>query len=235
MDKHLRFSLANGASFFPTTTGETALSICLDKSFNECISAIFKAIDKMAKENIFVFYYFEQSIKALNYNSFSDLDKFYRGILIKSPNPKLPKFCKDSVKLPIVIYDDFIMPNSENFMSSENYTAEGKAIIFLQTLVKMNLSIGSTESLEFLASLEDCTDVDSFDTPIIKTILREKWIRVSWVIDIQALLYGAYLALLALYSIKYQFSKTELIAPFCISFVLSLYELYLMKVAGIYY
>ncbi|CAG9329646.1 unnamed protein product [Blepharisma stoltei] len=235
MSEHLRLAVAKNGPFYPSRNGPTPLSIAIEKNFFECISAIFKVIDKMAINNMFCFYYLERSLIDLNYKGFTGLDKFYRIALKRCTNAHLPKFCNESVKLPITVYSDFINPKAENFMSMDNYTKEGKAIMFLQTLVKFNLTIGSRDSLKFLDSLRLCSDIDSFETPLIQHILNEKWIRVSWVQDIEGGFYCVYLVLLAIYTIRYPGNKDAFYPPFIINSIQAAYGVYLIAVAGKYY
>lgn len=174
MSEHIRRGLEAGGPFYPSKRGPTPMTISIEKNFSECISAIFKVIDKMAHENMFCFYYLERSIVDLNYKGFSGLDKFYRIIFRRSVNTSLPKFCDEKAKLPVYISSDFIIPKAENFMKMDMYTKEGKAIMFMQTLVKLNLTIGSNDSLHFLDSLKECEGSDVLETPLIQFILEQK-------------------------------------------------------------
>ena len=50
----------------------------------------------------------------------------------------------------------------------------GKRIQILVSPIRMNFQIGSSESIEFLASLLECTNTDIFKTKFIQTILLDK-------------------------------------------------------------
>lgn len=174
LPKHLKLGILSNAPFIISRHGETPLSLGIKKDFSNCIFAIFNVYDKLAQKNIYAFNSFENSIVPLNDKGFLGLDKFYKIILPRSKDSALPKFCNENIKLPITIQSDYIIPKAEDFMPKENYSSNGKAIMFLQTLIRLNLTLGSKDSLEFLDSLEDCPETSIFKTRIIKTILREK-------------------------------------------------------------
>lgn len=215
-------------AFLTTRNRETPLSIGLKKNFGVIISTIFNVYDKTAQKNIYAFRSFEDSIVPLNEKGFKGLDKFYKIILRISDDTGLPKFCDEKVKLPIIIQSNFIIPKPKEFMDKDKYSSNGKAVMYLQTLIRLNLTLGSKDSLEFLDSLASCPETSIFKTRFIKTILREKWIRIGWILYIQTAIFVAYLISFSVYTTKYHGQGDYLIIPFNYNKVLFIYEIFQM-------
>ncbi|CAG9329793.1 unnamed protein product [Blepharisma stoltei] len=237
LSSHLKKAIEYGDGFFPSSKNETPLSICLDKSYTECTNAIFTAMNKIAATNPYSFYYFEDSLITLNLKGFPGLEKFYQNILMKCKHHSLKKFCDKQSRLPSIIHSEYILPKSENFSKKIKFSSdqEGKDVMYLNSLVRLDLTTGSKESLAFLDSLGKCPNGNILKTPIIQFILNEKWRKLSWLIYFQASIYISYLVLLSIYTTLYEGDSYYVMIPFGMSCILTLYELYQINVGGIYY
>ena len=80
-------------------------------------------------------------------------------------------------ELPIVTYALTFQVNPEVFLG-KNIEEGGKRISFLISTIRMNLEIGSSESIAFLESLLKCSNTEIFKTKFIQAILNDKWTRI---------------------------------------------------------
>ena len=217
----MEFSDSN--SFFPTISGHTPIFIALSRNFIDLIELFFKVFKEKSIKNPFCLYYLEDSLIELNKKSVSCLHKLYKIALGISFEKFNPKFCIESSNFPIILESSSILTDYTQFMPLKNYSVLGKAIIFKQTFIKINITLGSQESIDFIDSLLKCENKFIFNTQLIQIILNEKWKKVRLFILAQAILYALYLIFLALYSTTY-FNSAFLIIPFVFSNILLVYE-----------
>ena len=222
------FEALQANSFHPTTSGSTPLSIALSKNFLELLKIIFRSFKLKVQDNLYCLYYIESTLLELNYKSVPNLHKLYQLAMGKSFVKSLPKFCVYTKALPILLESSSIIPDPSLFMDIENYSNLGKAIVFTQTYIRINTTIGSQESVDFMESLLKCENKLIFSTPLIKVLIRDKWRKVRPVILCQAGVYVVYLIALALYSTSY-FNAQFLIFPFVVSSILLIYEVFQMR------
>ncbi|CAG9333027.1 unnamed protein product [Blepharisma stoltei] len=235
LPSHLKKSIKLGDGFFPSIRNETPLSICLKKSYTECTAAIFSAMKDISTANPYSFYYFEDSIVDLNFKGFPGLEHLYKSIFIRCKDLSLPKFCNEKSKLPYIVHSSYIIPKKENFSTGVRFTSEGKDIMYLQSLVRLDIEIGTKESLRFLESLDKCPNTQILKTRLIRTILNEKWEKIGWVMYVQAAIFATYLILLSIYAVKWEFDENHIIPAFVFHLILTSYELFQLYVGGIYY
>ncbi|OMJ85136.1 hypothetical protein SteCoe_13602 [Stentor coeruleus] len=218
---------ARDISLHPGTSSDTIVSICLNKNFIDSLESIFKSFKTKIKNNPFCFYYLEKSLLELNKKSVPCLHKLYGIAMGNSFLGTLPKFCIDDSYLPIEIESESIIIEPSRFMPLENYASLGRSIKFTQTFVKINLNLGSQESIDFMESLIICENKLIIKTELIQTILNNKWKRIKILIMIQSLIYVVYIVALAMFSTTY-FNGNFLIFPFVISQLLLIYEVFQM-------
>lgn len=152
LSEHLKKGIRLGDAFYPSKRDETPLSICLKKSYTESISAIFDTVEKMSNRNMYSFYYFENSLVTLNHRGFPGLETFYNRIFVRF-DKGLPKFCDSKSHFPYTVHSDFLIPKVENFTDKISFSNEGQDVMFMNSLVRFDLQMGSKESLQFLDSL----------------------------------------------------------------------------------
>ena len=234
--EYLGLAITNNSPFFPSRTGDTPLSVAIQRNYNESINVIFRELKrKLERGNNFAFYYVGESIIDLNKIGFENLHRIYELALKKSNNIKLPKFVAEYVKIPIVVHSPFFQIEKDDFPQSTSFTEEGTAIAFAQSLFALSLLPGSTKSLELLSSIIECPNESIYNTRIIKTILETKWVKLRWFLYLQAILYAAYLGLLGVFSIYFSGEENGiyiLILPFVVSLVLTIYEFVQMYNSG---
>lgn len=220
-------SCAEEISLHPGTSSDNIVSICLNKNFIDSLESIFKSFKTKIKNNPYCFYYLENSLLELNKKSVPCLHKLYSIAMGKSFLETLPKFCIDDSSLPIEIEHESIIVEPSGFMPMENYASLGRSIKFTQTFVKINLNLGSQESIDFMESLIVCENKLIIKTELIQTILNNKWKRVKIIMMVQSLIYVIYIISLAMFSTTY-FNGEFLVFPFVVSQILLVYEIFQM-------
>ncbi|OMJ85909.1 hypothetical protein SteCoe_12684 [Stentor coeruleus] len=227
LHRHLSRSLKGDGAFFPSRNGYTPLSISIDKKFGECIDSIFESIRMRAEKHPLAYFHISASLPALNRSSYPKLHQLYESSFSKLSNPLLPKFCTDSIDLPIIKQSSELYLTKDKFMNIENYKSEDVAIEFMQSFVRLNTVIGSRDSLEFMKSLIECQNSEVYSTSIIKLILDQKWKAIKWVFISETILYLIYLITLSYYSWAGAkvISKNIMIVPFSISIILFINEI----------
>lgn len=217
----------NDNSLHPATCGETSVSICMKKNFTDLTKILFKYFKGKISENPFCLYYLENSFLDLNTKNVPGLFKLYNLAMGISVTKNLPKFCINPQSLPISLESSSIFTVPSQFMPMTNYSNLGKAITFTQTFIKLNTTLGSQESINFLKSLIQCSSPEIFKTQLIKTIISQKWEKVRILMLFQGLIYTFYLISLSVFVSKYQKSSL-LIFSFTLSNTLLAYELFQM-------
>lgn len=236
LTKHLTRAIKAGCAFFPSRFGYTALTISVDKKLQDCIDCIFETFKSQAEQDPFIFYYFSNTLAALNKSGYPKLHQFYQMVFQKTVTPYLPKFCESGVSLPIRKYSKDIFVNKEKFMSGNKYQSKDTAIEFYQSFVRLPTQLGSRESLDFLRSLIECKNIEVFSSSIIRKLLESKWKSVRVIFAVEGFLYFAYLIMLILYTIFSSYRDNyELIAPMSINCILFLNELLQMAYSGLKY
>lgn len=134
---------------------------------------------KIAASNPYSFYYFEDSIIDLNIKGHPGLEQFYKNLLIRFKDRVLPKFCNYNSKLPCIVHSDYVIPKKANFKDYLDFTSEGKDVMYLQALVRIDLKLGSIQSLKFIDSLRVCPNKNILKTKIIQYIIYEKFAQIS--------------------------------------------------------
>lgn len=187
-------------SFYIKSSLGTPLDIALVKGNTEAAGAIISKLKERVNDNKYALETLSDCLCVLNNKGFKGLDELYNECLIKSPDENLPEMCAQTVALPVVHYELTMKVNPENFIGSER-VEKGKRITFLISTIRMNVEIGSQESLDFLESLLNCSNTEIFKTQFIQTILYEKWEKVKIIMHLNSLLFLFYLISLSLFII----------------------------------
>lgn len=214
------------------------LTIATKMNYTDSIHAIIKPIIKrMKKSKDFIpqllFQSIEEDLIDLNLSGYVSLHKLYKHLYKIDDSYFLPNYCPPFFSVPSIMSNYrsfFIIPEEFGFDLDEDYEL-GSSIVFKKTLARLYLNFGSQKSLEFMKSLEECSNTTVFETEIIKLILNQKWQIVKWIMYGQAFVYLGYLILLSLYvSDPESRTKTFLLAPFMVSLMLYLYEVIFMVI-----
>ena len=237
LHKHLSKSIKLGGCFFPSKAGYTPLTISIEKKFGECIDSIFENIKIRAERSPLEFYYFSTSLPALNRSSYPKLHQLYETAFSRSFLTTLPKFCDDSVRLPIIKQTKDLIVTHERFMNIEKYSSEYVAIEFVQSYFKVHTKLGSFESLEFVKSLIECKNLEVYTTGLIKIILEQKWKTIKWIFVGETLLYLIYLVFICRYTVidSEDRENNVLVVPFVINVILFVNEIIQMIEAKLLY
>jgi WD40 repeat protein len=230
---HLKAAINSGAPFYDSRFDYSPLTIALNRNFRDCINVITKAIRLKIEEDPYLVSYLESHIIALNKIGFKGLDGFYSSVLFKSKDKFLPKFCDDSVDLPIVFLSRNMAPQQKDFFSPEQVSGFGQPLTFWQSALRIDTLIGSSNSIIFLESILECPNTDIFKTELIKQLILYKWKYVKWVLLPQAMTYFFYMICLSIYMIVFQGSEPTLfLTIFLTNLILAFYELFQLLLTG---
>jgi WD40 repeat protein len=226
MNSHIQKGLESGATFFPSRTGTTPISISVDKKFQDCTETFFEHFKRKGENDPFLYYYLSESLTGLNRSSHPKLHLLYEQIFRKSFNFSLPRFCENGVDLPIVKVSKKIVIPRNKYLKDQHYRKEEKPVEFFQSYSKIPVVPGSGASLEFLSSLNECKNLEVFNSGLVKLILEEKWKTVKCLYAAETFLYLVYLVMFCVYSVKISMREDYLLIPaMAINVVLFLNEI----------
>lgn len=114
-----------------------------------------------------LFQFIEENLIDLNRMGYKSLHKFYNDILVIDKSLYLPNFCHAELELPIFVKSNMIFLSVKEFDISEETPDDGNSIIFRKTLLRMYTEIGSSKSIEFIESLENCKNEKIFEASVI--------------------------------------------------------------------
>ena len=231
LSKHLSEGILKGASFFPSQKNYTPLTITIDKKFSDCIDSIIDSLKSRSIGDPLALYYISSSLSALNSLSYAKLHEIYNISFGKSFAVPMPKFCEDTVDLPVIVNSKKYFVYPDKFIEHSKFKYEEVAVEFFQTFVKINTKLGSFDSLEFMRTLVQCNNLEVFKTGFVKIILDYKWKSLLWLHVFEVLLYFTYLIVLARYSVTLE-QANSLIISFIINILLLLFEILQMATAG---
>lgn len=222
------------APYVLSANKHTPLRVSINQEFPESATIILKALRKRWAKDPYSLIYLSDNLTTLNNFGLDGLQKLYNFALRKSFLSNLPHFCKD-IALPIVFHSTTIETNSGAMLGPDADTSDGTAMIFEQTCFKLNLHLGSKESIEFMESVVNCKNEKIFETPLMQLILQEKWKKARFVMYGQSLLYAAHMGTLAYYSTLELNNSEFIIIPAVINGALLMYEIYQMFAGGLDY
>lgn len=225
LPKHLESSIKAGGCFIPSQKSYTPLSISIEKKFLDCIDSIIEGLKAQATGDPMSLYYVSSSLPVLNKTSYNKLHELYNISFRHNIMPNMPKFCEDSVALPVLKKSDNFFIQPADFIDQYKYKYQELPIEFLQSFVTVNIELGSAASLKFMESLIECKNSEVYCTSFIKIILQEKWKVVRWILLVEAFVYVLYLGIISFYILNTSY-ENSLVALFTISILLFFYELF---------
>ena len=178
--QELKEAIINGLLYLNSNLG-TPLDLSIIKGNSESISTIVNELKRRVLKNYHALETLSDSLVELNKGGFRGLDELYNACLIFSPQKDLPTTCSEEVLLPQTCFALTLKITPETFLGS-NFVEGFKKINFLVSTIRMNLEIGSSESITFLESLLECSNTRIFKTKFIQTVLNDKWKRVRWIL-----------------------------------------------------
>ncbi|OMJ70278.1 hypothetical protein SteCoe_31790 [Stentor coeruleus] len=189
----LKQALNNKSPFLNSLLGYSPLQICLENGSMKTLDIIYESCYKRLNDgDSWAFHCFGDSLISLNKSGFSKLHNFYEIAFIKSTAPSLPKYCDDSLILPIYIQSNNPVTDINDF-DPNYFISDGKSIEFVRSAFKLSISAGSIKSLKFLESILECTNLEIFTTDFLRTILKCKLSAVKGFMVFQTIIYTIYL------------------------------------------
>lgn len=205
-NKEVKTALKMGVKLLRNSLGDTPVSICLDRNNRKCADVIIKRLSKyvtttqpMALRNL------ENVIPRLLVSSLPSLAVLFKGGF-QEITENLPSHGKLKRSKQVIDMSESGIINSHRFLVNSNEAEKNmkneEYIMFRQSKFCMNLEMGAKESMELIKSLRKCNNQEIYATPIIKAILRYKWLQVHWIYRGKGFLYCLYLAVLSLHTIS---------------------------------
>ena len=199
LSDHLKQELVNKSMYLHSDIGYPMdISLTLDNI--EASGVILSELRKRAQTDMHALESINEEIVNLNRKGFKGLDELYKYSLI--PNNEISiHTCNASVHLPIIRFASSASVHEEIFDLPKT-NGEAQRIKFYRSCLRLNLAIGSQDSIDLLDSISNCPNTEIFDTRYIKTIIQYKWDMVKWVIIGQTVLNSVYLIPLCIYVIS---------------------------------
>ena len=187
----IKTAMTANSPFLNSVIG-TPLEISMSTGNTGTTNTILRQLRKRVSSDVYALETLEGKMKEINLKGYKGLKKLYDACLIPITEG-LPGTCAKSVSLPVIKYASSFNLSPKDIIGE----AEGNTrIAFFTSTIRMNLEIGSKESIDFLESLSACPNTDIFKTKFIQTLLEGKWQKVSWIMKCNALLYLLYLGVL---------------------------------------
>jgi WD40 repeat protein len=221
----LKAAVLAHSPFYNSRTRHTPLEIAIEKKFMDCVESVYTASkERLEKEgDEHAFYYFGDSLVALNYSGYENLDEIYNYALLKSTDHSLPKFVDENIEIPLEINSNSPIVDPDEFPEN-TFVNEGTAIVFARSSFRISLNMGSQDSTDLLESLIACPNEDIYGTVMVQNILNSKWKVVKNFLIFQACVYAVYLSLLSIYSTVFYEDKLFFMFPLVLSCFMFIYE-----------
>jgi WD40 repeat protein len=229
LEENLRAFLESGGAVCNNSLGQNILSYSIDKNLDSCTFIIISELKKRLITNPFAFSFLNHELLvSLNTIGSELLYKLYDQIYLTSTQTGIIKFGPDDSRFPIYYHSDEFEITQNNFfnMVDEENVGEGIPVEFKQSLVKLNLEIGSNKSREFIGSLINCPYQDIFNSSLIQDLLNEKWLKLRWVHFIQGLIYFLQIVVFGILLFESGYRSYWFILLFVLNLLLTLYEVF---------
>lgn len=222
MSTQLKQCLLYNPVFSTLPLNYSPLDISLVLNHKNVVLVFLKYLTKKIQEFPFIGNSINQkNLVKLNLLGFDTLTDFYNALLYVNPFPDFPKIVKNSAYLPKVRKNQSFLPNLHLFDVTP--ADEGISVEFVTSLVQLNITSGSKESIAFLSSLLRCTYTDIFRSTFIQMLINYKWKYIFLVTVSECILFVVYMFLLSAVSLTSD-SLGTLIVFFIFGFILTTYE-----------
>lgn len=240
LKEHLSASLVETAVMIPSKDGHHPLYIALLKGMKGIRDDIVDSLISLGNNNPFLFQILENVMILMNKKAFPKLGDLYEAIYQPAFRKSLPKFCSPDIALPLVAISDHPRVRPEDFFMADELGPQGQGILFKESYVKMNYLMGSKDSLEFLDSLANCTNLNVMRSSLIQAMVQYKWENAKYPMMIQGICFYVYLFILSFFTAYLnEMSETvkfwASVGLFFCNTLLLLYELFQMSVSGSFY
>jgi hypothetical protein len=214
--------LRDGIPFIKSLDGKTPIDLSLARNNRHCADAIIKRLSKYnISEHKNLCKLLEDSFTGITEANLPSLSRFFNIMFSRVQDPSLNSYGYPNGEVPIVklspcphiVQDNFILRSTSKQNNSET------ALIYKQSALRLDLHLGSTESMRFVKSLRESEDAEVFRTALIQSILTLKWQQVRLILVIQALIYIIYTIFLIL-------QVWNLLPPLVFILVFSLLNIY---------
>mmetsp|Transcript_6398 Transcript_6398/g.6289 ORF Transcript_6398/g.6289 Transcript_6398/m.6289 type:complete len:421 (-) Transcript_6398:737-1999(-) len=231
----LEAAIDRGCSFIRNANGKSPLTLSLDTKNKDCIKRITKKIVGVDDPNILI--RVESDLIRLNKCATESLVHFYKQSF-KEPSEKLPKFAiplKSPVNFNTSISRTIDPTLYIAAQSREEIRSEKDVLLnFKVSNFRLNYTLGSQESIDFLVSLLNCTEGEIFKTQFIQSILYYKWSKVQLILAAQGSLYTIFILFLSFYT-SFGNAEYALHPLLFLNFLFLVYEIMQMTVGCIDY
>lgn len=231
----LEVAINNNCSFIRSSDGMTPVTLALDTKNKDCIKRLTKSIANLQDPNVLI--RIEDDLIRMNKYATDSLVYFYKNSF-KEPSEKLPKFAIP-LKTPVnystsetrmVDHSAFLVTQSKDEIRSDR----DELLNFKVSNFRLNYTLGSQGSIDFLVSIINCTEPDIFKTQFIQSILLYKWSNVQIMLAVQGSLYITFLILLSVYATLK--SDQYILNPLLVlNFIFLIYEFLQMQVGFLDY
>ena len=233
---YITLSISNGATIIQSRLNQNPLSIAISRDLDDCIKRILKLIKSQIEHNPYALGFLDSNtLIQMNKTSHPSLPKFYYLIFRAMHSEKHPKFISYNMSLPLYAHSKSMIPSQTQFFTDKNIKDVGLPIVFMSSVIKINLERGSSGSIELLQSIRNCANIEIFETPFIKAYLNDKWNRLKWFKWVQFFVYILYLTFVCIYILHFYMDQQFIIIPITTSVLLSLYEVYRIVVTRMDY
>lgn len=169
----------DGCPFIRMKDGRSPLSIALELENKELIEIVLKKIVEIAEVSPKILSSIEADLSTINTFSPPSLSKAYNLSFPIVTQKGLKNYGNLIDKSGVVIISPSYMIDETKFLISKGFdTLEEISIVYRVSAFRMNLALGSFDSLRFMNSLIDCTDNEVFRTQLVKSIILYKWKQV---------------------------------------------------------
>ena len=224
---HISESISGNSSLVQSRLKQSPLSIAVSRDLETCVSNIIQLIKpKLALNPYLLNFIDDQCLIEMNQTGHDSLALFYKVFFQDVASDNLPRFIKHEVQLPIYAKSLSMIPRSEAFIQDSKKSDIGQAVVFIRSLGKLSLAMGSKDSIKLLRSIVECKNYEIFNTPFIRAYIQHKWESVKPFMWVQFLIYFSYLVYFGLYLMQIYSNTIFLIIPLMLSCIMTLYEIY---------
>ncbi|CAG9326083.1 unnamed protein product [Blepharisma stoltei] len=235
LKEYIGRALSNSAAIIKTNQGFYPLSIALHKDFKGLRDEFVKCFCAVGKHNPFILQIVENELNKMNKQGFGALNDLYEVLYQETQRKSLPKFCETYVVFPITYISDTPRIKVSNFFDVNDISNQGTSMIFKECYIRLNFTMGSRQSLDFLQSLSRCKNNEVFKTPLVLDVVHYKWQTAQYPLMYQGFMYYSYLITLSVYTAYFMGNRYFQLTLFIMNTLLNVFELFLMAVSGKYY
>lgn len=230
MPDNLREFISSGGAIINNSMDYNVLSYCVNKNLDACTVIIIEELKKKLVQNPFSFSFINHNmLQSLNLKGSELLSKLYDLIYITSNQGLISMFGPEDLSLPIYYHSEEFEITQNNFFEvqkQEDNDDSNIPVQYKQSLIKLSLEIGSTDSKSFIRSLMKCPYQDIFTSLLVQDILNEKWNKLKWVLYIQGFVYIAHLFVFGFLLFFPEEAPYLSIVLFILNLLLTIYELF---------